>query len=164
MMKQWLSAGVFALLLSPGVGSAQVYSPNVTGISAGANYNPYARNGGAYYFGRASYYSAPPYYGPRWSYYYTPLAVAPVPETDTRALVDVRVPADAEVLFEGDKTSQTGSNRAFLSPALEPGRTFTYDIRARWTGADGKPVEQTRQAKVQAGRRTLVDFLDGSPK
>jgi uncharacterized protein (TIGR03000 family) len=80
-----------------------------------------------------------------------------------RAIIDVRVPADAEILFEGDKTSQTGANRAFVSPALQPGRTFTYEIRAKWTGTDGKPVEQTRQVKIQAGVRTLVDFMARNP-
>jgi uncharacterized protein (TIGR03000 family) len=161
MTKQRLSAvlvGVLGLLLHPGISSAQVRSPAVTGISAGTNYYPYRGYGGSYYFARP--YAPPMYYYAR-PYFPAP-AVAAMPDLGSRALLDVRVPADAEVFVEGDKTSQTGSDRTFVSPALEPGRTFTYDIRARWAGPDGKPIEQTRQVKVQGGRRTPVDFLDGS--
>jgi uncharacterized protein (TIGR03000 family) len=77
---------------------------------------------------------------------------------DNRAFVQVRVPANAEIWFEGDKTTKTGPERAFTSPALEPGRSFTYDIRARWTDSSGKVTDETRQVKVQAGRTTTVDF------
>ena len=73
-------------------------------------------------------------------------------------MMEVRVPANAEVWVEGDKTSQTGAVRHFSSPALTPGKTFTYDLRARWTGADGKAVDRTKQVKVQAGARVGVDF------
>ena len=162
MTKRWLSTalvGVLGLLLHPGISSAQVRSPAVTGISAGTNYYPYRGYGGSYYFARPYFYARPMYYDSP-AYYAVP-AVA-MPNLGNRALLDVRVPADAEVFVEGDKTSQTGSERTFVSPALEPGRTFTYDIRASWAGPDGKPVEQTRQVKVQAGRRSLVDLLDGS--
>ena len=64
------------------------------------------------------------------------------------------MPADAEIWFEGDKTSQTGTSRTFVSPALQPGRNFTYDIRARWISSEGKNVDQTRQVRVQADMRS----------
>jgi len=80
-----------------------------------------------------------------------------------RAFVDLRVPANAEIWFEGDKTAQAGALRHFVSPNLESGRTFTYDIRARWTDPNGKVVDQTRKVKVEAGRRTMVDFNTPAP-
>jgi uncharacterized protein (TIGR03000 family) len=61
------------------------------------------------------------------------------------------------------KMTLTGSDRNFVSPPLPPGRTYPYEIRVRWIGADGKPIEQTRQVNVQAGQRTTVDFLTRGP-
>jgi uncharacterized protein (TIGR03000 family) len=78
----------------------------------------------------------------------------------TPAKLDVRVPTTAELWFEGDRTSQTGALRNFVSPELQPGKSFTYTIRAHWTSPNGQVVDETRQVKVQAGRRTIVDFLN----
>src|SRR5438309_538919 len=119
MLKSWLSAaavGVLGLFLDPGISSAQVRSGNVSGIYAGANYNPYRGYGGSYAMpGRYPYSSPGYYYGPAVSYYYAPpLIDGPMP-----AFMDVRVPPGAEVFFDGDKTSQTGGDRTFVSPALQ---------------------------------------------
>jgi len=73
------------------------------------------------------------------------------------ATVDVRVPADAEIWFQGSKTGQHGEMRTFLSPHLESGCGFVYDIRARWNNGN-QIVEQTRQVHVHAGDRIEVDF------
>ncbi|HBI42924.1 MAG TPA: hypothetical protein DDY78_08715, partial [Planctomycetales bacterium] len=51
--------------------------------------------------------------------------------------------ADAQVFFDGDKTSQTGAERAFVSPPLEAGRSFHYTIEARWM-EDGHQMKKTR--------------------
>jgi uncharacterized protein (TIGR03000 family) len=74
------------------------------------------------------------------------------------AAIEVRVPANADLWFEGDKTSQGGAVRNFVSPQLTPGKTFTYDVRARWADSSGKVVDKTKQLKVQAGQRSTVDF------
>jgi uncharacterized protein (TIGR03000 family) len=79
--------------------------------------------------------------------------------SSTSATMVVRVPVNAEVYCDGVKMSLTGSERKFVSPPLPTGRTFPYEIRAHWVGADGKPIDQTRLVQVQAGQRTLVDFL-----
>jgi uncharacterized protein (TIGR03000 family) len=68
------------------------------------------------------------------------------------------MPADAELWFEGDKTTQTGTERAFVSPPLRPSQDFTYDIHARWKEGT-KVVDQTRHVQVHAGRGIMVDFL-----
>jgi uncharacterized protein (TIGR03000 family) len=73
------------------------------------------------------------------------------------ALVDVKVPADAQIWFNDARTRQTGTNRQFESPSLTPGKTYTYDIRARWMGDDGE-VTRTKQVTVRAGARVAVDF------
>jgi uncharacterized protein (TIGR03000 family) len=48
--------------------------------------------------------------------------------------------------------------RHFVSPSLQAGRTFTYEIRARWTDASGRSVDRTKQVEVKAGARIGVDF------
>jgi uncharacterized protein (TIGR03000 family) len=73
------------------------------------------------------------------------------------ATMNVRVPADAEIWFEGSKTGQSGTTRTFVSPPLESGRGFTYEVRAHWT-ENGKEVDQTRQVHVRAGEKVDVDF------
>jgi uncharacterized protein (TIGR03000 family) len=69
----------------------------------------------------------------------------------------VRVPAGAEIWFNGEKTTQTGTRRLFLSPELEPGNRYAYDVTARWT-EDGKSVEQTIHVPLTAGARQKVTF------
>jgi uncharacterized protein (TIGR03000 family) len=120
-------------------------------------------------------YGAPTVYAsPAASYYYGPSAdlrsgygpsadlrpgSAPVPATPTNlAYLDVRVPPDAQVWVDGDPTTQTGGERSFVSPPLEPGRIFMYEIRARWLD-NGEVVDLTKQVRIRAGDRVPVDFL-----
>ena len=88
------------------------------------------------------------------------LPLKEVPPDPNVATMNVRVPAGADVWVEGSKTGQSGTNRTYISPHLEPGLGYNYEIRARWTEA-GKPVEATRQIKVHAGDTVDVDI---SPK
>jgi uncharacterized protein (TIGR03000 family) len=53
-----------------------------------------------------------------------------------------------------------GPDRLFRSPSLEPGKTYRYDVTARWT-ENGKPVEVTRAVNVQAGQRAVLDLSAG---
>jgi uncharacterized protein (TIGR03000 family) len=77
---------------------------------------------------------------------------------DMRALVDVMVPADAQVWFDGESTSQRGTDRLFRSPPLESGQNYSYEVKASWTES-GKQVEQTRKVRVRPGERVQVNFL-----
>jgi uncharacterized protein (TIGR03000 family) len=76
---------------------------------------------------------------------------------DNTAKVKVRAPAGAEIWFDGHATTQTGADRSFTSPALEPRQDYEYEVRAHWD-ADGKPVDQTRKVTVHAGDHVVVDF------
>jgi uncharacterized protein (TIGR03000 family) len=73
-------------------------------------------------------------------------------------LINLRVPANAEVWFDGSKTSQTGRLRSFVSPPLQPGRNYAYEIRARWMQS-GRMAEETRRINVRAGDRDNLKFL-----
>jgi len=75
-------------------------------------------------------------------------------------LINVEVPNDAEVWFQGQRTSQTGTHREFESPPLAPGREYQYEITVRWRD-DGQTVKQTRRIDVRAGDR--VDVIFGRP-
>jgi uncharacterized protein (TIGR03000 family) len=91
----------------------------------------------------------------------TPLPLAAVPPQHPLALpitVAVQVPADALVWFDGTQTTQTGAAREFFSPPVALGRTYTYEVRAKWKGPDGREVDQTQTVAVEAGQRAIVQF------
>ena len=78
-------------------------------------------------------------------------------DADTTSIVQVEVPADAMLWFDGVPTKQTGALRTFHTPPLERGHNYHYDVKARWEN-NGKPVERTRRVEVYAGGRVTVDF------
>lgn len=88
-------------------------------------------------------------------------ATSPAKTEPISAALHIRVPANAELFCDNVKLQLTGVERAFVSPPLPPGRTFTYTIRARWMGQDGRVNDLTRTVQVEAGRRASVDFLEG---
>jgi uncharacterized protein (TIGR03000 family) len=66
---------------------------------------------------------------------------------------------NARVSFDDTRTQQTGTNRLFTSPTLEPGKFYTYKVRATWT-ENGQETTRTKDVVIQAGRTTTVDFRD----
>jgi uncharacterized protein (TIGR03000 family) len=113
-------------------------------------------------YGAASYTYGAPAFGPYYRYgsfspgqtaaYYGPAA-----EAERPAVIDVRVPAGAVILFDGHRTAQTGPERRFLSPPLRPGHVYAYEVQVRWQDGD-RQVERRRQVEVRAGRQTNLDF------
>jgi uncharacterized protein (TIGR03000 family) len=176
-----------ALLLLPAFGWAQ-YGPNSDRTSywpgASQNYNP-----GGYGYGYGYY---PPYswgrlwsrpggspgsYYPYWDNYYTfantspRYSYSPPPDNqaylygdrpDNRAYLRLRVPANAQVFFGGQPTSQSGVLRTFYSPPLVPGLQYRYEIRAQWT-ENGQEISQTRQVPVTANSNQYISFSRVSP-
>jgi uncharacterized protein (TIGR03000 family) len=137
------------------------------------------------YFGNNGWYgrgSGNGYYGNNWNNgYYYPNAYADYgpnyygqtpqnpqsgysafyPSADmpqNAAMVHVQVPRDAELWFGGDKTSQTGPTRDFVTPELKQDKNYFYTLKARWTDDDGKAVERTKRVQVRPGARIMVDF------
>jgi uncharacterized protein (TIGR03000 family) len=144
---------------------------------------PYDHDGGRYYADEARDYARLGYDVPlsRYAGYVRPIFVYPsaprryyggdpyaaapnysygayAPAADNAARIQVVVPADAQVWFDGKATKMSGARRQFESPALTPGRQYTYDVKARWRGADGKEVTQTRHVDVAANSDVTVDF------
>jgi uncharacterized protein (TIGR03000 family) len=74
------------------------------------------------------------------------------------AHIDVVVPPNAQVFFDGEQTRQRGQFRRFVTPSLDPGQSFTYEIKAVWD-ENGNKVERTRKVHVRAGQQRSVDFM-----
>jgi uncharacterized protein (TIGR03000 family) len=135
----------------------------------------YGYSGSWYYpqtgfsYGTPSYYAAelPPSFAPD---YYSENFSQPTmanngmmygagaPENANAAFVTVRVPPDANIWFENYQSHQKGLVRNFISPPLNPGQQYVYDIKAEWM-QNGKKVDQVRHVTVWAGGQTNVEFL-----
>jgi uncharacterized protein (TIGR03000 family) len=85
------------------------------------------------------------------------------PEDANVAIIDLLVPAQAEVWFDGQKTTQTGKVREFITPSLNPDKSYRYDIKVRWT-TDGKEVIRKREVEVHAGDHLGVNFLPAAER
>jgi len=121
-------------------------------------YNPSVRVWG--YSPSYSYY--PSYSTPTYDYTYNPPISSqsfypPTAPQMAPATVQVRVAPNAEIWFDGSATQQRGPVRDFVTPPLDPSRSFSYQVRARWT-ENGQPRDETRTVSVQAGQTAVVDF------
>jgi uncharacterized protein (TIGR03000 family) len=73
------------------------------------------------------------------------------------AHVTVKVPAQAELWFDGIRMPEDGPVREYESPLLTAGQHYHYDIRAHWT-ENGHEVTQTQRVEVTAGAQVEADF------
>jgi uncharacterized protein (TIGR03000 family) len=126
------------------------------------------------YYGYGGYGYGAPYSSDYYDYYsgyYAPpttttVTVEPSEEqqSDNAAHLQLIVPDNALVWFDGDKTTQTGPMREFVSPPLTPGKSFTYDVRVKYMKPDGQVVDETRPIHVRANAWWTVDFTKPTPK
>lgn len=72
-------------------------------------------------------------------------------------LIKLLVPADAVVEIEGARTNQTGTERSFVSPPLESGKTYVYTIKVTWKEG-GKDKTVTEKLRVQAGDEKTINL------
>jgi uncharacterized protein (TIGR03000 family) len=79
------------------------------------------------------------------------------PADSAPATVRVTLPADATLTIDGHTTRSTSADRLFVSPPLEPGRTFYYTFEARFVRA-GKTISVQQKVAVRAGRETVVSL------
>ena len=83
-------------------------------------------------------------------------AVTPAGEPCLRLAVRLPEP-DANLWIERTEMTQKGTDRTFESPPLEAGRTYRYDVVARWT-ADGREKAESRTVTGQPGQTISIDF------
>jgi uncharacterized protein (TIGR03000 family) len=87
----------------------------------------------------------------------------PVEDAGTRQPVSymtllVKVPqAGAELYVDGRKTNQTGTERIFSSPELEPGKEFQYEVTVRWVER-GVVYEKKKLIVGSSGEVIPLDF------
>ena len=73
--------------------------------------------------------------------------------------LDIRVPTNAEVWVNDTKISQqTGTLRSFTSENLTAGQTYSYKVKAQWTGDAGKKMTRERTVEARPGQKTTVDL------
>ena len=170
-----------------GAGPGHTMSARQPGGYRGGFYGPYGRGYYGYPYGYGigfgfGYGYGWPYYGypyPNYAYapnvcyeYLPPPTIAvPAPTSGTvsapaatvetplsEVTLNVHAPAEASVLINGVPTRQSGPDRAFTASGLEPGRTYSFDVRATWKQPDGTTVQLERRVVVQAGDRRAIDF------
>jgi uncharacterized protein (TIGR03000 family) len=75
------------------------------------------------------------------------------------ATIRVLLPdANAKVWFDGNETKQSGAERYFYMPDLDPkGGPYSYRIRAAWKEGE-EPMVQERVVEVSPGKTALADF------
>jgi uncharacterized protein (TIGR03000 family) len=73
-------------------------------------------------------------------------------------VLNIRLPADAELRIEGQKMALGGPTRQVFSPPLDPNREYTYDLQAKWL-ENGKEVSKTRTVTFKPGKALDVNFL-----
>lgn len=82
--------------------------------------------------------------------------VTPPANLDT-AKITVKLPAGATLFVNGGKNNRTESVREFTTPALTPGKVYTYTMRAEIT-RNGLPEYQESKVEFRAGDALTVDF------
>lgn len=81
-------------------------------------------------------------------------------QSSTALQLAVKVPdAQAEVFVDGVKTMQSGVDRSFTSPELEPGKEYRYEITVRWV-VSGVTREQKRTVIGASGEVIPLDFTN----
>ena len=83
---------------------------------------------------------------------------------DPNALTLVaHVPEKAQIWFDDNKTTSTGTTRTFNWPTLAPGYKYSYKVRVAWV-EDGKQVSQTQTLAFKAGDVQCVYLVEAGSK
>src|SRR5262245_29879524 len=78
-------------------------------------------------------------------------------EVSAPATLIISLPAGARLLIDDQPTRSTSGQRMFMTPPLERGYNYTYNLRAT-IQRDGQPVNATQQVTVRAGETTRVNL------
>ena len=92
------------------------------------------------------------------------LAAWSAPTNDNRAVVVIAVPdAQAKVWVEGSCTSMSGRIRRFISPPLNQGSLYEYNVNAQWVDASGRERTDSQTVTIRAGGVVNVVFAGRNP-
>jgi hypothetical protein len=128
------------------------------GLGAGLGYGGGGYGYGSGYYGGNSYYNAAPVQS--YQSFYPPSdngGSIPAYSDNGRGRIEVRVPPNAQVFWNGSPSSLTGPTRFYSTLPLGPaGSQQTFE--ARWTDASGQVVSQTRTVQAMPNQSVAVDF------
>jgi uncharacterized protein (TIGR03000 family) len=80
-------------------------------------------------------------------------------QTAQPVTIKVELPrANAKLTIDDAATQQTGVSRKFASPPLEPGKTYSYTLKAVWQPNNYETVTRTRVIKFKPGEEVVVDL------
>jgi uncharacterized protein (TIGR03000 family) len=99
--------------------------------------------------------------GMNQSFYYNPAASMPPranPANEARLVI--HLPPQAKLTIDDYPTMSRSDTRVFNTPPLEPGKTYTYTLRAE-INRDGRFVRETKTVEVKAGELTEVTLRFG---
>jgi uncharacterized protein (TIGR03000 family) len=74
-----------------------------------------------------------------------------------KAVLKVRLPADARLTIDGEATTPTGPVRTFVSDAMRPGAHYEYELKATWE-EKGQKRSAVRKVTVTPGLVFDVDL------
>jgi uncharacterized protein (TIGR03000 family) len=77
--------------------------------------------------------------------------------TNRPATVVVKADKEVKIKVNGQATPRRSNEDSYQSPALIPGRSYSYTVVAEVT-REGKTQTETKEILVSAGRSTVVDF------
>jgi len=81
------------------------------------------------------------------------------PDDQVRARLTIDAPADAKVFVDGELLKSSFTNRVFQTPALIPGHSYYYDIRAE-IARDGRTLTSTKRVLLLPGQTATAVFPD----
>jgi uncharacterized protein (TIGR03000 family) len=82
-----------------------------------------------------------------------------------RAKLRVLLPQDnATLTIEGKPTEQTGTTRMFESPPLDPAKSYTYTLVAKWMPNNYTTITRTRIVPIKAGATAEADLRKADDK
>jgi uncharacterized protein (TIGR03000 family) len=76
---------------------------------------------------------------------------------DSPATIVVSLPADARLLVDGAQTTSTSDRRTLVTPTLQVGSTYIYNMTAEIV-REGRTVTQTQQVAVRSGETSTINF------
>jgi uncharacterized protein (TIGR03000 family) len=78
-------------------------------------------------------------------------------EVTAPANLVVTLPSDARLFVDGHETKSTSGERLLTTPNLQPGREYSYTLRAEVV-RDGNVQQTTQRVTVRAGQDTIVNI------
>lgn len=76
---------------------------------------------------------------------------------DSPATIVVTLPAEARLLVDGNATTSTTERRTLVTPTLQVGSTYVYNMTAEIV-RDGRTITQTQQVAVRSGETSTIQF------